>query len=310
MCYNYRSMKHKYLTWIDKNINKPHLVNKTILITGGNSGIGLAVAKYCSYLKMNIIITVRNKFKGEKAIKEIKSEYKDINISYLLLDTSSLKSIKEFAKNIIDNRIDIDCFYNNAGTFRLPKDLTNDGFDRVIETNYIGPFMLTVLLKPYFESLNHKVKIICTTSVTAKRAKINYEDIKSITSTSKYNTYAESKLFNVHLYLSQKEECKNTNIIPLLVHPGVTATPIILKAYPKWFANIAIIFMKMVFHSASKAALSTIALLDDSINEPVFYGPRGIYNVSGYPKENKITKHMKKDFLATKKVTKNLLNLY
>ena len=56
-------MNKRYLKWIDKNI-KTDLVNKTILITGANSGIGFEVAKYCAYLKMNIIMAVRNTDKG------------------------------------------------------------------------------------------------------------------------------------------------------------------------------------------------------------------------------------------------------
>ena len=74
-------MKNIYRKWINKKINKDDLKNKTILITGGNSGIGLEVAKYCAYLKMNIIITCRSVEKAESAIKEIKNEYSDANIS-------------------------------------------------------------------------------------------------------------------------------------------------------------------------------------------------------------------------------------
>ena len=302
-------MKKRYINWINKHIDKEKLVNKTILITGGNSGIGLEVAKYAAYLKMNIIITCRSEEKALKAIDEIKNEYPLANVSFYLLDTSSFSSVKKLANSIKDNNVDIDIFYSNAGAFRMKRELTSDGYERVIQTNYLGPYLLTNLLMPYFRNLSHQVKMIFTTSITAKRAKINYDDINSITSTSKYNTYAESKLLNVHLYLYLVNKCKGTNILPLLVHPGVTATPLIFKAYPRWFANIAVSFMKIVFHSPSKAALSTIALLDTSIAKPTFIGPRGIYNISGYPKENKITKHMKKDSLSSIEITKNLLKI-
>ncbi len=302
-------MKKNYKNWIDKNINKDKLINKTILITGGNSGIGFEVAKFCAYLKMNIIIACRNKQRAKNSILEIKKEYTRAKISYLLLDTSKIESVSNFCDEIIKNNIDIDLFYSNAGVFNLPKELTNDGFERVIETNYIGPFLLTHYLLDYFKHLNHPVKLIYTTSVTAKRAKINYDDINSITTTSKYKTYAESKLLNAHLYLYLIKICNGTNLIPLLVHPGITATPIISKAYPKWFARVALSFMKIFFHSSQKAALSTIKLLDSSITSPNFIGPRGIYNISGYPKENKLSHHMKKDFLKSIHITKNLLNI-
>ncbi len=94
---------------------------------------------------------------------------------------------------------------------------------------------------------------------------------------------------------------------PQLVHPGVTATPLIFKAYPRWFANVAVSFMKIFFHSPQKAALSTIALLDKDLS--LFIGPRGVGNMSGYPKENKINKHMKKNYSKTIEVSKELLKL-
>lgn len=299
-------MKKKYLHWINKHINKEELKNKTILITGGNSGIGLEVAKYCAYLNMNIIITVRDTSKGEKTIKEIKENYTKSNIRYLLLDTSSVESITHFVSTIKSENIVFDYFYNNAGTFNLPKELTKDGFERVLMTNYLGPFLLLNQLKNYFLSMNRKVHLILTTSITAKHAKICYDDFTSFSKTTKFNTYAESKLAIVHFYLYLCELYKDCNVIPQLVHPGVTATPLIFKAYPKWFAKIAIIFMKMVFHSPEKAALSTIALLDK--DKSMYMGPRGINNMSGYPKENKITKHMKKNYEQTIEISKDLIS--
>ena len=298
-------MKKRYLKWIDKNIDCSQLINKTILITGGNSGIGLTVAKYCAYLKMNIIITSRTKEKAGKAIKEIKQEFPECNIQFLLLDTSSIESIKSFANQIINNNIDLDIFYSNAGTFNLPKQLTNDGYEQVIMTNYLGPYLIFKLLDDYFLSLNHPIKLILTTSITAKRTKLNYDDFNSISSTTKFNTYAESKLANVHLYLYLKEKYQNSNVTAMLVHPGVTATPLIFKAYPKWFANIALFFMKIVFHSVDKAALSTIYLLNE--NNSMFVGPRGIGNISGYPNVNKISTRMSKNYTKTIQISENLL---
>lgn len=300
-------MKNKYLNWIDKNIHKEQLKNKTVLITGGNSGIGLEVIKYCAYLKMNIILTVRSPSKGEKTVKEITSLYPKVDIRYLILDTSSIESINQFVNKIKDEKIDFDYFYSNAGTFNLPKELTKDGYERVIMTNFLGPFLLISKLDNYSLAFKHPLRIILTTSITAKHARICYEDFTTLSKTTKFNTYAESKLAIVHFYLYLCKLYKDSNVIPQLVHPGVTATPLIFKAYPKWFANIAVAFMKLMFHSPKKAALSTIALLDK--DGSLFMGPRGINNMSGYPQENKINKHMKKNYKKTIEVSKELLKL-
>ena len=65
--------------------------------------------------------------------------------------------------------------------------------------------------------------------------------------------------------------------------------------------------MKIFFHKVDKAALSTIALLSDKYSKYGFVGPRGIYNISGYPKRNIISKRMKKDYQKTVMTLENIL---
>ncbi len=205
-------MKKQYLNWVNKNIDTKKLENKTLLITGGNSGIGLEVIKYCALLKMNIILTVRSPSKGEKTINDITALFPSVNIRYLLLDTSSIESINSFVNKIKEENIDFDYFYNNAGTFNLPKQLTEDGYERVIMTNFLGPFLLISKLHDYFLALNHPLQLILTTSITSKHARICYEDFTSLSATTKFNTYAESKLAIVHFYLYLCDIYKNSNV--------------------------------------------------------------------------------------------------
>lgn len=300
-------MKKNIQKWIDRNIDKNEVINKTILITGGNSGIGFEVAKICAYLKMNILLAVRNPARGEQAKNDILKLYPNVDISIHYVDVSSKQSINQFADNIKENSIDIDIFYHNAGVFNIPHSYSKDGYELVMATNAISSYLLINELIPYFKSLNHEVKFILTTSVLAKKARINYNDLFFKKKYNKWKIYSSSKLINVHLYLYLKEYLKNSNIMPLLVHPGATASPLIKKAYPKWFSPCALLFMKIFFHKVDKASLSTIALLSKKYSGYGFVGPRGIYNLSGYPKGNKITKRMEKDYQKTVMSLENIL---
>lgn len=280
-------MKQK---WIDKNFTSS-LENKNIFITGGNSGIGFEFAKICAYLKANVFLVVRNLNKGMEAKKQLEEQFNDCKVKILLLDLSSFASIDSFAKEIINNKYDIDIFYNNAGIFRIKNQKTTDGFEIVMGTNYIGTFYLTKVLIPYLLTLNHEVKYILTTSITYRIGKIDYNNFFS---NKEFKAYANSKLAIMKLFLCLCEKYKNTNLNFLLVHPGVCQTPIITKAYKKWFSNIANKAMKILFHSASKASLSTLYALDKN-RKNIFVGPRGIYNIKGYPSINKISKKAYKD---------------
>ena len=70
-------MHKKAKKYIDNNF-KGNLENKTIIITGGNAGIGLESARYALYLKMNVIIAVRSMERGRKAIDNLLKEKLDI----------------------------------------------------------------------------------------------------------------------------------------------------------------------------------------------------------------------------------------
>ena len=99
-------MKSKYKRWIDKKID--NLSNKTIIITGCNSGIGFYTALFLSYKNAKIIMACRNLNKAQEAKEKILLENPCAQLEIYKLDVSSLESIQEFVKNIKKNYHSID----------------------------------------------------------------------------------------------------------------------------------------------------------------------------------------------------------
>ena len=66
-------------------------------------------------------------------------------------------------------------------------------------------------------------------------------------------------------------------------------------------------FMNIIFHKVDKAALSTMYLLNDNVDNYTYVGPRGLLGMSGYPKEKKIIKSIKKNYNKTIEFTNNYL---
>ena len=297
-------MQLKYQKWIDKNINKP-LKDKTILITGANSGIGFEVAKYCSYLKMNIIMAVRNIEKGKKAKELIHNDYPNVDIKVMNVDLSDFSSIDYFVNEIKRNNLVIDYVYHNAGIYNIKNKKTAEGFEMMVGTNYVGTYYLNEKLTNYLKTKNNNVHIIFTTSVAAYRTKLDYETFFLSQSTRPIKYYSNSKLMLIHYYKSLIN--KNTfNITYHLVHPGITYTPLFSKGYSKWFTKLINIFMSIFFHKVQKAALCTLKAINDEVDS--YYVPRGIFNVSGYPKRKKLSKRIVKYFEKTVDTTKKLIN--
>ncbi len=291
------------------SLNLPQ--KKTIVITGGNSGIGFEVARYLCHFSWNVILAVRNMERGEKAKAALLEEFPNSRVEAWHFDASKSASIESFCKRIKETHLDIDVFYCNAGIYRTPFELGEHGIEQQAYTNFVSNYLLFRELKEYFLSLGHPMKWILTSSITARLQTWNDDDFHGGDKYHKGHAYARSKVAVNHLYLYLKDECQGTSITPLLVHPGITHTALINKAYHGRPFQLAIqSFMRTFFHSPTKAALCTLYLLQEKVSSPCFCGPRGIFHWTGYPtvyplylgntKEYRHTIERLKDILAEK----------
>lgn len=271
--------------WINNKIDIHKFENKNVFITGGNSGIGFELAKYCARFNANIFLLCRNKERAFNAISEIKKESPNVKISFIELDLANFSSIENAAKEIM--KYDIHYFVNNAGVFRLPYSKTVDGFEIVMGTNYLGTLYLTYLLLPYLLKLDHQVYDNFVSSITTKFSKINYNDFFMEKKYIPMKVYERSKIAINDLYKYLSEKYGNTNIVFSLSHPGGTYSPLIKKAYKvKAFETVAKGFMKATMHPPKKACLSILYALNSNAN--IVTGPRGLFELSGFPKISKL----------------------
>ena len=287
------SLKKKTIKYLNKLYDNK-LDNKTFIVTGSTSGVGLKTAIELLYLGAKVIFAIRNISKALSIIDEIKLVYRDIKYEILELDLSSLESIDEFVKYIISNNIDIDGFINNAGTYSKNKEYTKDGFELNIGTNYIGTYYLTNKLIPYFRQLNHDVILINTTSISYKYIDIDYDDFFKDKEYSKFKTYSLSKLCTLKYTLYLFDELNGSNIKVYMTHPGITYSPLILKAYNKFIAFLVRIF-RFIFLTSEDAARANLLCISGKVKENNLYGPHLFFDVYGKPKKNKIKKKAYKE---------------
>ena len=299
-------MNKKAIKFIDKNVTQD-LRNKTIIITGGNSGIGFESAKICVYLKMNVIIAVRSESRGQLAIDEIKKEFHDANISLMKLDMSEEESIKDFVKEVINRKIDIDVFYHNAGVYRIPFEL-KEGKDIITSTNYFGQIMLTSLILPYLKSLNHDVKMVFTGSVATMWSNFKINPLIPDEKVSKMDRYSNSKRLDAYLFKYLFDHDKES-VKYYLVHPGVARTGLFGKAYKnKAFLACVNVFMLGFANPAWKSALPIALVLSENAEEGAFYGPRGPFNFKGMPNKNTFINRYYKRVDETIKESEEMIN--
>ena len=256
---------------------------KTILISGANSGIGFEVAK--ALAKDNrLIFAVRNKKKGEEAKTLLSKDYPPADILLMDLDLSSLESIRSFCDKIKQEKLDIDAFYCNAGIYRVPFQTVYGDIESQVGVNAVSSYILYKELRDYLHSLPHPVKFLLTSSIAARFISFDVPSDFRGENYDKVRAYSKSKLAVNAFYRFLLKEEKESNILPLLVHPGISFTPLIEKAYSgKRWLLLAKRFLRAFFNKPEKAALSPLCALQDKVDQSGFYGPRGIGHASGYP---------------------------
>ena len=184
------------------------LENKVALITGGNSGIGLATAKLFAQEGAKVVITGRRRDALEQAANEISGE-----VTYVLADAANIEAGKLAIQKTVETYGNIDILFLNAGIapFSPILDITEEHFDDLFDTNVKGPFFTIKEAIPY---INEGGVIIGNTSIVGQ---------KGFPGTAVYSA-TKAALRSLSRVLAN--ELKEKKIRSVSVAPGPIDTPI------------------------------------------------------------------------------------
>lgn len=145
------------------------LKDKKILITGGSSGFGYAIAEKFLKEGASVIITGRNVEKLKKAENNLKKI--DCNrITSMVWDLNDVKNLSSLFHEAIQIYDQIDIFINNAGVWSAPMypHYTLEEYNKIMDTNLKGLFFMMQEEANYLESNHIRGKIINITSITGR----------------------------------------------------------------------------------------------------------------------------------------------
>jgi len=244
------------------------LEGKTVVITGGNSGIGRVTAIEIAKRKATLIIASRNLQKSVAVKQEIETITGNKNIQVLKLDLEDFDSVQDFANILKNNKTNIDFLINNAGSMFM-QGLTKHGYSRVFTVNHLGHFLLTSLLldKMKLQSHNRPVRIINLSSLMYKFGTLNWDELHYDPQglIENFKAYADSKLANIYFTSELHTRLKDYNITSFAVHPGIIASDIgnnIFKLPDFLYKAITYPFLREPIYGAQTVLYT---MLDDNV---------------------------------------------
>lgn len=251
---------------------------KLAIITGADGGMGTEITRAVASAGYRVVMACydlkRAQAKREMLIKETGNP--DIEIEFI--DLASLKTVADFAGRMQERGERVSLLMNNAGTMETRRVITEDGLERTVSVNYVGPYLLTRKLLPLMGEGSRVVNMVsCTYAI----GKLDFPDFFRKGKKGSFwriPIYSNTKLALTLFTIDLSRRVKERGIVVNASDPGIVSTDIITMH--AWFDPLTDIFFRPFIRTPRQGAATAISLLLDEEA-----GKRsGTLNVSCHPK--------------------------
>ncbi|WP_199553063.1 oxidoreductase [Streptomyces sp. N35] len=262
--------------WTARDI--PDQSGRTAVVTGANSGIGLAAARELARRGARVLLACRSEARGKEARSRIVSEVPDAEVEFASLDLADLQSVREFAAAFDGERLDL--LINNAGVMALPYGKTADGFETQFGVNHLGHFALTGLLLPKLLA-TPGARVVNVSSGMHFLSNIDIGDLNSEKKYRRWVAYGRSKTANLLFTheLARRLEATGSEVVAAAAHPGFARTNLQTAGARmegrRLAERVAGLGTQLLAQSAESGALPTLyAATAPGVRPDSFTGPR------------------------------------
>jgi NAD(P)-dependent dehydrogenase (short-subunit alcohol dehydrogenase family) len=225
----------------DPRLFEKDLSGRIYIVTGANSGSGLATTEQLVRQGAYVIAACRRVSAGEQATDHLSGERGSVEV--MELDLNSLASVRRFVAEMKNKLDKLHGLVNNAGVMSTPKGETEDGFETQFGINYLGHFLLTEMLLDVLKK-SAPSRIVCVSSLAhagmqKRSATIDLDDLNF--EKRKYDpvaSYCQSKLAIVIYARHLAMRLEGTGISVFSTHPGWIRSNLIKHTMPPWVQNV------------------------------------------------------------------------
>src|SRR5690349_10890920 len=196
---------------------------KTVVVTGGTSGIGEVAALRLAEKGARIVLIARDQARAAATLAKLKNANPSVAHTAHYGDLSSLAEMKRVAGEVAAAEPRIDVLINNAGAVFLSRKLSVDGLEMTFATNHMAYFVVTNLLLDRLKA-TAGARIVSTASDAHKSGRLDFSDLQSETGYSSFRAYGTSKLENILFTRELSKRLAGTGVTANCQHPGFVGT--------------------------------------------------------------------------------------
>jgi NAD(P)-dependent dehydrogenase (short-subunit alcohol dehydrogenase family) len=229
------------------------LINKTCLVTGANSGLGLATARGLAAAGAQVILVCRDAAKSQEAARQIRQTAPQAALESISADLSSQASVRNLIDTLGGRFSKLDVLINNAAVMASQRTVTEEGLELMFQVNYLAPFMLCNGLLPLLKS-SVPAQIINITLPSPKQ-RLDFENLQL---TKRYDTFSgffQTKLCLLLFSLELARRQTDAGLVVNCMVPGAFKSNLGRGAPPFLFW-----MMGLFLASAESAAEHVLAL--------------------------------------------------
>lgn len=196
---------------------------KTIIVTGGTSGIGLAGAVDLAGQGHRIVLVARDPARAEAALRRLRRAGPDVDHALHLADLSRLSEMKRVGAAIASAEPRIDVLVNNAGALFDRRQEVEGGFEKTFALDHLSYFVLTAALLPSLRAAG-QARVVSTSSEGHRFATLDFDDLQGRRAYSGWKAYCRAKLANVLFTRELARRLAGTGVTANCFHPGFVAS--------------------------------------------------------------------------------------
>lgn len=231
------------------------------VITGADGGMGMEITRAVATAGYQVIMACRDPQAAEPKRQLLMRETGNPRIETAPIDLASLASVTAFAEHLLKRGEPLALLMNNAGTMETERRITEDGLERTVSVNYVGPYLLTRKLLPL---MGEGSRIVNMVSCTYAIGHLDFPDFFLRGKKGGFwriPIYSNTKLALTLFTIDLASRVKHKGIVVNAADPGIVSTNIITMHM--WFDPLTDILFRPFIRTPRKGAATAVGLLLD-----------------------------------------------